>query len=307
MPNPYEVEELTVQYTTKIELLLQQRISKLRARVDSGAHVGKGASPVQQISPLEFKQPQGRYSPLQFQESQYTRRWVFPTDRDLPVPLDNFDMLRTIVDPKAAIGEAIVAAAGRYFDDVIISAFFATAQTGVDLGGLTAVAFPAANLVADTFGSSASTGMTFSKIREGRRLLRHFQNDLDAEQCVLVCASQQESDLLSQSEVIDKDFNDRPVVENGTVTRILGTDIVYSERLGTSSSNTLRNCALFVKSGMYLGIWKDMQTRITERTDLTSHPWQIYSMISTGATRTQENKMIQINAADTSGGDASAP
>lgn len=308
MPNPFEVELLTVQYTTNLELLLQQRVSKLRGLVDSGFHVGKQASPTQQIGPVDFKQPQGRYAPIQFQLPQYTRRWVFPNDRDCGIPVDTFDLLRTIVDPKAGITMAVMAAANRFFDDQVIAAPFATAQTGVDASSMTSETWPTSTyVVADTFGSSASTGMTLAKIIEGRRILMHYQNDLDAEMVTLVAGSQQEADLLKQVEVIDKDFNANPVIENGRVKHILGTNIVYSERLNTSSSNSLRNCIMFVKSGLYLGVWKDMEISIEQRNDLTGRPWQLYSMLSCGATRTQLGKIIQINAADTTSYDPTAP
>src|SRR5476651_2839867 len=105
--NPYEVELLTTQFTSKLELLLQQKVSKLRGLIDSAMYVGKMASPVNQIGVLEFKQPSGRYSPITPQVPQYTRRWIFPNDRDLAVLVDTFDELRTIVDPKAGISEAV--------------------------------------------------------------------------------------------------------------------------------------------------------------------------------------------------------
>src|SRR5690348_15553969 len=105
--NPFEVETLTTQFTTKLELLLQQMQSKLRSYVDSNMYVGKQASPVNQIGVLDFKQPAGRYSPLVPQIPNYTRRWVFPNDRDLAVLVDQFDELRTIVDPKPGITEAV--------------------------------------------------------------------------------------------------------------------------------------------------------------------------------------------------------
>lgn len=306
--NPYEVELLTTQYSTVLELLLQQKISKLRGYVSSGSHVGKMASPVQQIGVLEFKAPSGRYSPIQFQLPNYTRRWVFPTDRDVGVPVDTFDELKTIVDPKGGINMAVMAAANRFFDDLIIASAIGTAQTGVDSSSLSAETWPASTyVVADAFGASASTGLTYPKLVEAWRLLRHFQNDLDAEPPCIVIGSQQESDLKKQQEVINRDYNDKPVVEDGRITRIAGFDVIVSERLNTSSSNTLRNCIAFVKSGLYLGLWKDMTTKITNREDLSSQPWQLYSMVSAGATRTQLGKIIQVNAADTTGADPTAP
>jgi len=161
--NVYEVELLTTQFTTKLDLLLQQKLSKLRGASDSGMHVGKQASPVQQIGVLEFKQPAGRYSPIVPQVPQYTRRWVFPNDRDLAVLVDQFDELRSIVDPKAGISEATAAAGNRYFDDLLTNAANGTASTGVDASSLSTESFSSTvstsggYLVADTFGASAST------------------------------------------------------------------------------------------------------------------------------------------------------
>lgn len=305
--NPYEVELLTTQYTTNLDLLLQQRASKLRGLIQTGAHVGKQASPVQQIGTLEFKQPAGRFSPVQFQLPQYTRRWVFPNDRDCGVPVDTFDELRSIVDPKAGINMAVSAAANRFFDDLIINATFASASTGVDASNLSTESFDTTKYkVADTFGAASSTGLTYRKIVEGRRILRHYQNDLDAEDVTLVVASQQESDLLTQQEVMSKEYNDKPVVEDGKVTRIAGCNVVVSERVNSNSGTTLRLCQMFVRSGMYLGIWKDMATKISQRDDLTSQPWQLYSMISAGATRLQLGKVIEIDCADTTGFDPTA-
>lgn len=306
--NPFEVELLTTQYTTVLELLLQQRVSKLRARVKAGAHVGKMASPVQQIAPLEFKAPVGRYSPIEFQLPNYTRRWVFPTDRDVGVPVDTFDELKTIVDPKGAINEAVIAGANRFFDDLIISAALGNASTGVDASSLSTETFDATNaFVADTFGASASTGMTYPKLVEAWRILRHYQNDMEGMRPCIVMGSQQESDLKKQQEVISHEYNERPVVESGVVTSLAGFDIVVSERLNTSSSNTLRNCFAFMPDGLYLGLWKDMTTQVDRRLDLSSQPWQLYSMISAGATRLQQYKIIQVNAADTTGTDPTAP
>jgi hypothetical protein len=311
--NPYEVELLTTQFTTRLDLLLQQRISVLRGYVETAEYVGKQGSPVQQIGVLEYKQPAGRYSPLVPQIPNYTRRWVFPNDRDLTVLVDTFDELRTIVDPKGGITDAAAAAANRYFDDLIINAANGPAKTGVDASNLvtenfdSTVSTSGGALVADTFGASASTGMTYPKFVEGWRVMRHQQVDLQAERPCAVIGSQQESDLKKQQEVISKDYGGSMSVLDGNITRIAGFDIVLSERLNTSSSNTLRNCLAFVRSGVHLGMWKDVNTRITERTDLTSHPWQLYSMISAGATRTQQFKVIQINAADTSGFDPTAP
>ncbi len=316
VPQPFEIAQYTMEFNTTFEGLLQQVVSRFRGMVDSRGYKGRTAAAVNQIGALQFKMPAGRYSPLQFQIAQYTRPWVQPVDRSLTVPFDGFDELKSVADPKAAISQMVVAAGNRFFDDLIIAAALGTTQRGQDPGSWTAETFPSTVststsasapfggwLVADTFGSGASVGLTYNKLREARRVLEHYENDLRAESVNLATGSQQNSDLLGQIQVIDKRFNDQPVVERGIVTDILGCNIVTSERLQTSSSNSLRNNLLWIRSGLHLGIWKDMSTRIDNRQDLESQPWQLYSMISAGAIRTQLGKVIQINNADTTGVD----
>ena len=313
---PFETSQFTLSFTTVMEMLLQQDVSRLRGLVDSRAYKGQEAAAVNQMGALQFKMPAGRYSPKQFQIAQFTRPWVVPQPRSLTVPVDEFDLLNSIVDPKGVIAQSAVAAGNRVYDDVIIAQAFGTTLRGPDKSSQTSETFPSTAstststsapyggfLVADTFGSGASVGMTPSKIREMRRVARHYQNNLDAESITIVAGSQQESDLLSQTMVIDKDFSAGMTFEDGRVGRIYGTNFAWSERLQTSSSNSLRNCIGFVRSGLHLGIWKDMDTRVDRRTDLESDPWQLYSMIQVGACRTQLGKVFQINCADTTGYD----
>lgn len=292
----------TTQFSTNLELKLQQQGSKLRGRVREGFHVGKQASPVNQVGAIKLQTPAGRFAPMPRVDASLARRWVFPTDGELPQLIDSFDELKTIVDPKSAYVTNASNAVGRAWDDVLIAAFFGTAFTGVDASSFTSetwASFSSAFDVSVSFGASGSTGMSVAKIIEGRRILTHYENDLDMDPPVLVIGSQQESDLLKQVEVASTDYNDRPVLVEGRVRRFLGCDIVVTERLTVSSN--VRECALFVKSGMYLGMWKDQVNRIDIRTDLSGVPWQLYTQTSYGATRLEAGKIIKINCADTTG------
>jgi hypothetical protein len=296
------VKLYTTQFTTNLELKLQQLSSKLRGRVAEGMHVGKQASPINQIAAIKGKAPAGRFAPKNRTDADFTRRWVFPQDYELDQLIDSFDELRTIVDPQSMYSTNAAADVGRAWDDCIIVAATGTAQIGADAGGLSSETFDTTNFqVASTFGSSAASGLTVAKLIETRRILRHFHNDLEAESLTLVIGSQQESDLLNQVQVVSTEFNDRPVLVDGRVTRFLGFDIVFSERLAQASS--LRTCLAFVKSGLYLGVWKDMYSRASQRNDLSGEPWDLYTATSYGASRTQPGKVISILAADTTGAD----
>jgi Phage capsid protein len=294
--------QFTAQYTTNVELLLQQLTSKLRGRVREGMHVGKMASPVNQFGEVAMKAPKGRFAPLDHQQPDALRPWVFPQPGEIPQLIDSFDQLETIVDPKSMYVQAAAAATGRAWDDSIIAAATASRQLGTDVGSLTPDNFNTTNFqVASTFGSSSASGLTVAKMIECRRILRHYHNDLEADQPVLVIGSQAEADLLNQVQVVSTEFNERPVLVDGRVKRFLGFDIVYSERLATAAS--VRTILAFVKSGMYLAMWKDMENYIDIRADLSGRPWQLTTQTMYGAVRLQAGKVVSILCSDSSGAD----
>lgn len=301
----------TTQFSTILELKLQQLGSMLRGKVREGAHVGKMASPLQQVGAVTMKSPTGRYAPLARTDAEFTRRWVFPQDKEGAILIDTFDELKTIVDPKSQYAQDFAAAVGRSWDDAIITSAFATAQIGQDANGLSGEQFDPNGTftILDTFGTSGTTsvGLTVAKLIEARRILRHYHNDIQADQMTLVIGSQQESELLNQVQVVSTEFNDRPVLTDGQLTRFLGFNIVVSERLATevavSSSATCRDVIVFVKSGLYLGVWKDMTNRISIRDGLSGQPYQLYTQTSFGATRTQPGKVLKILCKDSTGAD----
>ncbi len=293
----------TTQFSTNLELLLQQKGSMLRGRCREGYHVGKMASPINQVGSLALKAPAGRFAPLPVQDAAYTRRWVFPQEGELPQLVDTFDELQTIVDPKSALVETAANAVGRAWDDCLLLQATGVSNLGQDANSLTTESFSTTNFqIASTFGSASASGLTVAKIIEAKRILRHYHNDLEFDTPTMVIGSQQESDLLNQVQVVSTEFNDRPVLVDGHVKRFLGFDIVMSERLPITSSN-VKGILVFVKSGLYLGVWKDMTNNIDVRTDLSGRPWQVLTQTMYGATRTQPGKVVQILCSDTTGAD----
>ncbi len=294
----------TTQFSTNLELLLQQMGSKLRGKVKEGFHVGKQASPINQIGAISLKQPAGRFSPKNRSDAQFVRRWVFPQEGEIDQLIDTFDELQTIVDPKSQYTENASNAVGRAWDDAIILQATGTAQIGQDASALTSETFSTANFqISASFGSSAASGLTVAKIIETVRILEKYHNDLEMDPPTMVIGSQQHSDLLNQVQVVSTEFNSKPILEDGRVKHFLGFDIVVSERLPQTTVSVTRGVLAFVKSGVYLGMWKDTTNRVSIRNDLSSEPWDLYTQAMFGASRLQPGKVIQVLCADTSGAD----
>lgn len=279
------------QFATNIQLLLQQKGSILRPYVTTGSHVGKQASPVDQVGAVAMQPVNGRFQAMGRVDAAVDRRWVFPSDFDLPQMIDSFDKLRLITDPQSVYVQNAVFAAGRQMDDLIIAAFAGTAKTGET--GATSTSFTSGNIVAADFAAAAEVGLTVAKLREAKRILMANQVDLKSDQLVCAVTAQQHDNLLAEAQIISLDYNDKPVLVDGMVTRFLGIDIVHCERLALVSTDN-RIIPVFAKSGMYLGLWNDITTNVSQRNDVQGLPWQSYVYMTAGATRLEEKKCVQI-------------
>jgi len=288
-------------FSTVLYLKLQQTQSMLRGTVMEGQHVGKAASPVDYIGDIQMKAPAGRFAPNQPQNTDFQRRWVMPVDKEGYQLIDTFDKLKLLADPTSRYSDVAAAAVAREWDDRIIASAFAAATIGDSTGTLltTTESFSTTYWqIASTFKSTAASGLTVAKMIEAKRIMRKAQVPVDTEARTWVTNSQGESDLLNQVQVVSTEFSDKPTLQEGKVTRFLGWDIKYSERL-TSTSNVRQNMA-YVRSGLYLGIWKDTESDLYRRRDLSGLPWQIATLMSSGATRLEPGRLLQVLCADTS-------
>ena len=285
-----------VQYGTNISLLLQQKGSKLRQAVQTGSYKGKQSEVVTQYGATSARAVSTRYQPIVPVNTPNNRRWVFPEDYDWADLIDNFDKLRLLADPQSAYSQNGLYAMGRAIDDVIISGIFGTNKTG-EAGGTNTTFDTVNQQVAVNYAAAGNVGLTVDKLREARRILMENEVDLDAEAAYCAISAEQHDDLLGQLQVTNADFNtDAPVLQDGKVTRFLGINFIHTERLPTSSG--FRRCPVWVPSGVHLGMWNDIQSNVTQRRDLSSHPFQVYLMGTFGATRTEEKKVVDILCAE---------
>lgn len=284
------------QFSTNVNLLLQQKGSKLRNAVSVGSYVGKQASPVDQIGAVEAQKVTSRFAPMGRVDASTDRRWVFPVDYDLPQLIDKFDKLRLITDPESAYVQNAVFAMGRAMDDEIIAAFTGTAKTGESGGTSTSVL--SGNEVDVSVGGTNST-LNVAKLRSAKKILMSHDVDLDMEEIYCAITSVEHDALLNEIQIISSDFNgaDRPVLMDGKVTRFLGINFIHCERLETKAAGTNEvNIPVWVKSGMHLGVWQDVQASVSQRNDLQGEPWQAYVIGTFGATRLEEKKIVNIES-----------
>lgn len=288
------------QFSSNIQLLLQQRGSKLRETVMTGSHVGKQASPVNQIAAVAANRVTTRFGEMPRTDAAMDRRWVFPVDYDIAQLIDTFDKLRLLADPASDYVTNAQFALGRAMDDEIVAAYFGTAQTGET--GATATTFGTALTTAGGQNVSVSIGgttsnMNVAKLREAKRRLMANEVDLDSEAITAVITATEHDALLNEAQVVSTDFNSKPVMVDGRVMQFLGINFKHCERLTTGTDDvagTSRAIPVYAKSGMYLGVWADIATSVDVRADLQSRPWQAYATMTCGATRIEERRVVRV-------------
>ena len=283
------------EYSSTVMLLLQQRGSRLRKGVMSGTHVGDQASPVDQIGSVSMQQVTSRFGAIGRVDAALSRRWVNPTDFDLPQLFDKFDELKIFSDPKSKYVLNAVYAAGRTMDELIIEAFFGTATTGTTGSGSTSFSADGGITIAVDEGASGNTGLTVAKLRAAKKSLMAAEVDFDNDSLWCGINAEAHDSLLQEMQVVSTDFKEKPVLVDGKIMRFMGFNFIHTELYGVDGSS-FRRLPAWAQSGMHLGIWDDIQTDISQRKDLTSLPWQAYLKMSLSATRIEGEKIIEILA-----------
>lgn len=292
---------LTQQYTSAVELLLQQNGPRLRPFVKEEMYTGEAANPVDQLGQVKPVKNLPRNSDTPLLSVPTDRRWIYPNDYEAADLIDQQDKLRTIDqldNPYVQVGRLAVA---RAIDDEILLATFGTAQTG-KTGG-TATTFPGAQSVAANYGAASNTGLTVPKIRKGRQLLLSAGADVagqfSGDPIVAAVTSLDNDSMLAETQIINSEYFGGAKGVNGIVEEFIGvkfvivefTDTVYSAQ--ATMGGATRQVPMWVMSGIQLGVWGDITARVDERAD-KRYATQWYVKATVGATRLQEKKVVQI-------------
>jgi len=274
------------QYTTNVQLLLQQKGSKLRDYCTMGSYTGKAAKAVEQIGAVTAQKKTSRHSDTPLISTPHDARWVYPEDYEWADMIDDQDKLRMLIDPTSPYAQNGAYALGRSLDDAIITAALGSAQTGEN--GSTATPFATATQSIAVGG----TGLTIAKLRQAKRILMANEVDVENDPLYIAVTAVQIDNLLGTTEVTSADYNSVKALVQGQVDSFMGFKFVHCERLGVDGSGD-RRCFAWAKSGLHVGMWNDINAKITERAD-KSYATQVYVKGTFGATRVEEKKVVEI-------------
>jgi hypothetical protein len=275
------------QYSSNVQMLSQQMGSVLRGVVDVESVTGKSAF-FDQVGKTTAVVRSSRHADTPQIDTPHSRRRVTLADYEWADLIDNADKVRLLIDPTSSYAKAAAAAMGRAMDDVIIAALGGTAYTGET--GSTSVALPAAQ---KPYSSSQADGLTIAKLLEAKRLLDAADVDPSLQR-YLVCGPKQIGDLLGTAQVTSSDYNTVKALARGEVDSFLGFQFIVTNRLKLDATNTDDRLAYaFTADAIKLAIGQDVLARIDERAD-KSYSTQVYYAMSIGATRMEEEKVVEI-------------
>lgn len=272
------------QYSENIMQLAQQSMAKLWPAVYQKTNV-RGKNVFQdQIGEWTMSRKVGRNPTTPSSDPNLARRMVAMDAYQDNVLLDRSDELKVISDPRSSYTIAAGKALGRQIDDVIIEALGGDALTGET--GATTTSFPSDQQIAH-----GGAGLTFAKVNEAQRILN--DNDVEPEERYFVTSPQGIEDLMAEDKATSSDFNTIKAIQSGEFAgnSWMGFKWIMSTRL-TLTSN-IRTCFAFHKYGICAALSEMPFVRTDERTDL-SYSWQVYYELNIGATRLEEDRVVQI-------------
>lgn len=290
------------QFTGAVRLTAQQSTSRLRGCVMEDTITGEAAY-LEQIAPTAARKRTSRHSDSPVMNTQHLRRRISPYTYEWGDYIDGADKVRMLIDPANSYVMAASSALNRGLDDEILAGFFGVAYTGHS--GSTSVTWPNGNAESTptqpagtqvavndwTYGNgSGNSGLTISKLISAKVALDAAEGD-DEERYIAVKGIQL-GNLLATTEATSADYNSVKALVNGAIDTFMGFKFIHSERLLLNSSSQTRVPA-WRKSGIGLGVAKDISSRVAERAD-KSFSWYAWAGMDAGAARLEEAKIVEI-------------
>ena len=287
---------LVEQYCGNVQALVQQKGSKLRNLVGIETVKGKNAY-IDQIGQVAAVKKTTRHADTPRMDTPHKRRRLSLETYNWADLIDNDDKVKMLIDPASEYSNAAAWAMGRAMDQAIVEAALGSAYTGET--GAVEVFLPSSQIV----DPECSAKFTFDKLRQVKRAFDI--NDVPMEGRYIVLSALQLDDLLSETKVTSADFAAAKALVRGELDNFMGFKFVQLNAKKSDGSLILpeviideekagRSCFAFHSEGLKLGIGQDIIGKVTERDD-KCFATQVYYEMSIGATRMQEELVVQIN------------
>lgn len=274
---------------------VQQKESRFQGTVTDRGMIQGSTFTTNNIGLVEAREVTGRYEQKTAQDIDHSTRIAYMADYDIgPLVVDGFDLAKLVADPTYKYVELLVAAANRRKDKTIYRALLDASPTRTLEGGsLTSTTIPAAQQIA-----AGGTGFTKAKILQAMEIFRGNHADaMNGEKLFMSYNATAARQILSDTTLTSADYMAVKMLQAGLVAENwCGFTWVPYEAMDVPSSNVARAVA-WCQSALQFGMGMDMRTDIDINKAKRGHPTEVYGMLSLGAVRQDEDKVVQLDFA----------
>jgi hypothetical protein len=275
---------------------LQQKESFFGSTVVNRGSIQGSSFTVNKIGSSAMREVTGRYQDKSAQDISHETRIAYMVDYDAgPYVVDSFDLAKLVADPTYKYVELMLATTQRQKDKTIYRALLDGALTrSAEGGSITTTALPAGQQIV-----AGGTGLTKAKVIQAKSLFRKNKADARYEPgttLYLAYNADAVRQILSDTTLTSADFLAARMLENGELTNWCGFMWIPYEDLDVPSANVARTVA-WSSTAVHYGTGIEVKTDLSENKAKRGHPMEAYAVLSLGAVRENELKVVQIDYA----------
>lgn len=278
-------EAFVQQYADNFMHVAQQNQSRFEKAVSVEQGIVGMSKTVNRLGQRSAQRRLVRHGDTPINDQNHSTRFVDLFDWEDGDMIDDQDKVRMLVDPESDYIKAMVQSMNRAKDDVIVGAFGGNSRSSTGN-----IALPSSQKIVVN-----ASGLTKSKMIATRGLFRANEADAEnGEDLYMAYGNQQLQDLLTDTTLTNTEVNTVLSLMAGDIAHnrtLMGFKMIPSERLPLSGTSRL--CYAWTKSGVKLGIGKDITTKVGEDPG-KGFNIRIYAKQSLGAVRIEEEKVVEI-------------
>lgn len=260
--------------------------------IDRGAISGSSFT-INNLGTTEMQAVTGRYEDKRPATLANGTRVVYMSDFDQTLVVDTFDVAKLAADPSYKYPGLLRDAANRLKDKVIYRALLDSVIEKTSETGFGSVSVPSGQIVV-----AGGTAFTKAKAIFARSLFRKNECDVEnGEELFIAYNDDMVRQILADTTLTSSDFMAAQMLQDGKVaTNWLGFTWVPYQALdnGAGGATEARTVA-WAKSGVHMGMGINFKTHVGENTQKRGHPTEAYAMLSLGAGRQDEKKVVVID------------
>lgn len=296
MPQETIDQHLCEKFSDTMHVVAQQSQARFRPWVKYVDAKGGDVVYYDGLGQVQARELIGRFTPVQFDEIDHTRRAIDRRRFGITLPIDDDDLVAKITDPTGDYAKAALAAMERKFDEVCYQALFADVRTG-RRGETTITAATDGVLTVD-----ATAGLTLAKLLEIKK------NFIDGEVCNeedrpvgMSITGDEHSTLQQISQLTSGDFSRQFSLEKGKIVMAIGMALItFGAGVATpiiTVTGGVRQGFAMVWGALAVGVWREWDVKIEPRTDYYGVT-QVKITGSLGATRTEGVLVQKVTTTD---------